>query len=91
MGVQRVTKRHYLGKQYSRTQGVDIHHRDSAIRRLSVTEGCDCGVNRRDCVEAVGCQSSEWMVAVTGQQDETGGGGGLDQITVETIGNHLCV
>jgi len=24
-------------------EGVDICHRDSAIRRLSITEGCDCG------------------------------------------------
>jgi len=28
---------------YSRTQGVDIRHRGSAIQRLSVTEGCDRG------------------------------------------------
>jgi len=26
-----------------RTQGVDIRYRGSAIRRLSVTEGCDSG------------------------------------------------
>jgi len=39
---------------------------------------------------AVGYQPSEWMVAVTEQRDETGGGGGgVDPITVETIGN--CV
>ena len=28
---------------YSGTQGIDINHRGSAIRRLSVTEECDCG------------------------------------------------
>jgi len=28
---------------YSRTQGVDIRQRGCAIRRLSVTEGCDPG------------------------------------------------
>ena len=31
---------------YIRTQGVDIGHRDSAIRPQSVTEGCDRRGNR---------------------------------------------
>jgi len=31
---------------YSRTQSVDIRHRESAIRRLSVTEGCDVEPSR---------------------------------------------
>jgi len=33
-GVANITQEH---------QGVDIRHRGSAIRRLSVTEGCDRG------------------------------------------------
>ena len=34
---------------------------------------------------AVGCQPSEWMVAVTEQKDETGGeGGGVHQQNVKT-------
>ena len=35
-------------EHYIRTQGVDIGHRGSAIRRQSVTEGCDRIVNRED-------------------------------------------
>ena len=39
-------------------------------------------------VKAVGCQPSGWTVAVTEQWDETcRGRGGVDLITVETIGN----
>jgi len=49
----------------------------------------------RSCGEgevAVGCQPSEWIVAVTEQQDETGGGrGGVDPITVKTIYNRVRV
>jgi len=41
---------------------------------------------------AVGCQLSQWIVAVTEERDETGGGGGrLYPLTVETIGNHVRV
>jgi len=41
--------------------------------------------------KAVWCQPSGWIVAVTEQQDETGRGrGGVDPISVKTIGN-LCV
>jgi len=41
---------------------------------------------------AVGCKPSEWMIAVTEQHDETGGGGGgVNPITVETIGNSVRV
>ena len=43
-------------------------------------------------VRAVGCQPREWTVAVTEQRDETRGGrGGVDLITVETIGNRVHV
>jgi len=58
---------------YSRTQGLDIRHGGSAIRRLRVTEGCDCGESARAVQGkgAVGCQPSEWIVAVTEQWDET--------------------
>jgi len=42
--------------------------------------------------KAVGCQPSEWTVALTEQQDETSRGrGGVDPITVETIGNRVRV
>ena len=42
--------------------------------------------------KAVGCQPSEWTVAVTEQRDETRRGrGGVDPITVETIGNRMRV
>ena len=43
-------------------------------------------------VEAVGCQPREWILAVTEQRDETSRGrGGVDPITVETIGNRVRV
>jgi len=49
----------------------------------------------RSCGEGagtVGCQPSEWMVAVAEQRDETGGGGGgVDSRTIETIGNRVRV
>jgi len=42
--------------------------------------------------KAVGCQPSEWTVAVTEQRDETWRGrGGIDPLTVETIGNRVRV
>jgi len=42
--------------------------------------------------KAAGCQPSEWIVAVTEQRDETWRGrGGVDPITVETIGNLVRV
>jgi len=42
--------------------------------------------------KGVGCQPSEWTVAVTEQRDETcRGRGGVDPITVETIGNRVRV
>ena len=41
---------------------------------------------------AVGCQPGEWRVAVTEQRDETrGGGGGVDPMTIETMGNGVRV
>jgi len=46
----------------------------------------------REGERAVECQPSEWMITVTEQRDETGGGGeGVDPITVETISNRLRV
>jgi len=61
---------------YSRTQGVDIRHRGSAIRRLSVTERCDHREIARAAYGkgAYGCHPSEWIVAVTEQRDETSRG-----------------
>jgi len=42
--------------------------------------------------KAVGCQPSEWTVAVTEQPDVTKRGrGGVDPITVETISNRVHV
>jgi len=42
--------------------------------------------------KAVGCQPSEWSVAITKQRDETSRGRrGVDLITVETIGNRVRV
>jgi len=79
---------------YARTQGVDISHRGSAIRRLSVAKGCDRGEIARaaEGQRAVGCQPSEWIVAVTEQRDEACmGGGGVNPITVETIRNRVRV
>ena len=57
---------------YSRAQGGDMGHRGSAIRRRSVTEGCDRG---EVTVENGGSRvpaKKEWMVAVTEQRDKTG-------------------
>ena len=64
-----------------RTQGFDIRHRGSAIRRQSVTKGRDCGVLAGIGGGAVGCHSGEWIIAVTEQQDQTlwGGEEGLTQ------------
>ena len=58
---------------YLRTQGVNIRHRGCAIRRLSVTEGYDRGETAWAAKGkgAVGCQPSEWIVAVTEQQEQT--------------------
>jgi len=58
-------------KHYSSTQGVETCHRGSAIRQLSVTEGCECGEVAREGEVAVGCQPSGWRVAVTEERDET--------------------
>ena len=78
-------------RHYTRTQGVDIGHRGSAIRRQSVTEGCDRRVSRG---ESVGSRvpATGGVLAVTEPRDETGrGGGGVDPITVETIRNRVRV
>jgi len=42
--------------------------------------------------KAVGCHLSEWTVAVTEPEDETSRArGGVDPMTVETIGNPVRV
>jgi len=43
MGVQGPLKTAAAVLALLRTQGVDIRHRGSALRRLSITEGCDRG------------------------------------------------
>ena len=63
-------------KHYIRTQGIKIGHRGSAIRRESVTEGCDRGASRG---VSEGSKGASWMLAVTEPRDETRrGGGGVD-------------
>src|SRR6267154_493800 len=65
-------------KHYIRTQGIKIGHRGSAIRRESVTEGCDRGASRG---VSEGSKGASWMLAVTEPRDETGrGGGGVDDV-----------
>ena len=43
-------------EHYIRTQGLDIGHRGNAIRRQSVTQGCDRRVNREGLHGQRGCQ-----------------------------------
>jgi len=55
-------------------------------RGLQLWRGCGVGEI------AVGCQPSEGRVVVTKQRDKTrGGGGGVDPITVDTIGNRVRI
>jgi len=92
MGAWGATKITQPCKHYSRTQRVDIRHGNSAMRLLSVTESCHHGGAAGESERAVGCQAREWMVPVTEQRNEIGeGGGGIDRINVETIGNCMCV
>jgi len=65
-------------KHYNRTQGINIGHRSSAIRRQSVPEGCDRGASRG---VSEGSKGASWMLAVTEPRDETGRGeGGVDDV-----------
>ena len=47
MGAPGATKPKQRSKHYNQTQGINIDHRESAIRRRSVTEGCEDGESRK--------------------------------------------
>ena len=62
-------------KHYNQTQGINIDHRNSAIRRQSVTEGSDRGESRGGAAGGSEVPAKEGMVAVTEQLDEDRRGG----------------
>ena len=65
-------------KHYNQIQGLNIDHRDSGIRRQSVTAGCDCGEHREGAAGGIEVPAKEWIVAVTEQlgKDQRGGAEG---------------